>query len=161
MRNTHVCQRHFFLKRERHDYPHAALEIGEGVLPDSHTSINQLGRSRSPYLSFKELFAGLVSCALWDKKWWGSRMQWLCDNQAVVHTNKTMSCSDPLPLFLEAWFGFQLVAAHFLRRENMLADVLSRDRLGPITGAATCSCIVKTGCLLSEWGVFYTIATGD
>ena len=30
--------------------------------------------------------------------------------------------------FLEAWFGFELVAAYLPGRENMLADDLSRNR---------------------------------
>ena len=92
--------------------------------------------ARDHHISFKELFAGLVSCAVWGRRWRGSRVQWLCNNQAAVHAVRGRSCRDQAMMhlihclfFLEAWFEFELVAAHTPGRENRLADDLSRNRL--------------------------------
>ena len=38
--------------------------------------------------------------------------------------------------FLEAWFGFELVAAHLPCRENMLADDLFRNYLSAFLSKA-------------------------
>ena len=88
------------------------------------------------HISFKELFAGLVACSIWAKRWRGCRVQLWCDNQAAVHAVNSRSCRDPAMMrlvrclfFLEAWFDFELVAAHLPGRDNMLADDLSRNRL--------------------------------
>ena len=88
------------------------------------------------HISFKELFAGLLACAAWGKHWRSSRVQWLCDNQAAVHAVRNRSCRDQTMMrlirclfFLEAWFGFELVAAYLPGRTNTLADDLSRNRL--------------------------------
>ena len=87
------------------------------------------------HISFKELFAGLVSCAIWGGSWHGCRVRWWCDNQAAVHAVNRRSCRDREMMrlvcclfFLEAWFGFELVAAYLPGRENMLADDLFRNR---------------------------------
>ena len=99
--------------------------------------------AREYHISFKELFAGLVSAALWGNQWRGSRVQWLCDNQPAVHAVCSRSCRDPLMMhlvrclfFLEAWFSFELVAVHLPGRENMLADDLSRNRLSAFLSKA-------------------------
>lgn len=70
-------------------------------------------------------------------------MQWLCDNQPAVHTMSKRSCRDQDMMhlirclfFLEAWFGFELVADHLPGRENMLADYLSRNRLSAFLSKA-------------------------
>ena len=58
--------------------------------------------ARGYHISFKELFAGLQSCAVWGKRWRGSRVQWHCDNQAAVHAVQQVlprpgyDASDPL-----------------------------------------------------------------
>ena len=92
--------------------------------------------ARGHHISFKELFAGLVSCAVWGRSWNGCRIRWWCDNQAAVHAVNRRSCRDKGMMrlvrclfFLEAWFRFELVATHLPGRENMLADDLSRNRL--------------------------------
>ena len=95
------------------------------------------------HISYKELFAGLMSAAVWGKRWRGSSVQWLCDNQAAVHAVSRRSCRDQDMMhlirclfFLEAWFGFEVVAAHLPGRENMLADDLSRNRLSAFLSKA-------------------------
>ena len=93
---------------------------------------------QSHHISFKELFAGLLACAAWGSRWRGSRVQWLCDNQAAVYAVTGRSCRDQPMMhlirclfFLEAWFGFELTATHLPGRENTLADDLSRNRRSP------------------------------
>ena len=88
------------------------------------------------HISFKELFAGLVAAAIWGRRWRGSRVRWLCDNQAAVYTVSRRSCRDQDMMhlirclfFLEAWFGFKVEAVTLPGRENMLADDLSRNHL--------------------------------
>ena len=88
------------------------------------------------HISFKELFAGLMSCAIWGRQWRVIRVLWRCDNQAAVQAVNSRSCKDQAMMhlirclfFFEAWFSFELTAAYLPVRENMLADELSRDRL--------------------------------
>jgi hypothetical protein len=50
--------------------------------------------ARGYHISFKELFAGLVSCAVWGRSWHGCRVRWRCDNQAAVHAVNRRSCRD-------------------------------------------------------------------
>ena len=95
------------------------------------------------HISFKELFAGLVSAAVWGKHWRGTRVQWRCDNQPAVQAVCKRSCRDHdlmhlirCLFFLEAWFGFEMIATHLPGRENMLADDLSRDRLSAFLSKA-------------------------
>ena len=44
-----------------------------------------LASAQGYHISFKELFAGLVSCAIWGRTWQGCRVRWWCDNQAAVY----------------------------------------------------------------------------
>ena len=88
------------------------------------------------HIWFKELFAGLLACAAWGERWRGSRVEWRCDNQAVVHAVAGRSCRDQTMMhlvrclfFLEAWFSFELTAAYLPGVENKLADDLSRNRM--------------------------------
>ena len=61
--------------------------------------------ANSRHISFKELFAGLVSAAVWGRRWRGSCVQWLCDNQSAVHSLQAVvsrsrhDAVDSLPLF--------------------------------------------------------------
>ena len=88
------------------------------------------------HISFLELFAVLLACAVWGNRWHGSRVRCLCDNQAAVHTIASRSSRDPTLMhllrclfFMEAWFQFELVAVHIPGTLNTRADDLSRDRL--------------------------------
>lgn len=98
---------------------------------------------RDYHISFKELFAGLVAFTIWGKGWYRCRVRWWCDNQAAVHAVNKRSCRDRDMMrlvrclfFLEARFGFELVAAHLPGRENMLADDLSRNKLSDFLSKA-------------------------
>ena len=99
--------------------------------------------AQNHHISFKELFAGLVAAAVWGSRWRGTRVMWLCDNQAAVYAISKRSCRDAGMMhlvrclfFLEAWHSFELVAAHLPGRENMLADDLSRNRLSAFLSKA-------------------------
>ena len=92
--------------------------------------------SQGYHIAFKELFASLVACAVLGRHWRGGRVDWRCDNQAVVHAVNRRSCRNGNMMqlvcclsFLEAWFGFKLVATHLPWRDNMLAGDLPRNRL--------------------------------
>ena len=94
------------------------------------------GAAEAYHISFKELFAWLISAAIWGGRWKGSRVRWLCDNQPAVHAVLKRSCRDQGMMhlvrclfFLEAWFGFELVAEHLPGRENVLVDDLSCHHL--------------------------------
>lgn len=87
------------------------------------------------HIAFKELFAVLLACAIWGSKWQGFRVRCLCDNQAAVHAIAGRSCRDRSLMhllhclfYLEAWFQFDLLAAHIPGPANTLADDLSCDR---------------------------------
>ena len=62
--------------------------------------------AKDRHISFKELFAGLVSAAVWGKHWRGTRVQWRCDNQHAVQAVCKRFCHDHdlntpyLPLFV-------------------------------------------------------------
>ena len=63
-------------------------------------------------------------------------MDWRCNNQAAVHVVNRRSYRDRNMMqlvcclsFLEAWFGFKLVATHLPGRDNMLAGDLSHNQL--------------------------------
>jgi len=93
------------------------------------------------YHIFKELFAGLVSCAVWGRHWRGSWVRWLCDNQVVVHAVNKRSCCNQAMMhlirclfFLEAWFCFKLIAAHLPR--DLEGENLFWSRL-PIVSSMT------------------------
>ena len=80
---------------------------------------------------FKELFAVILSVAVWGRQWRGQHVQAHCDNEAVVHM---MASSQLMHLlrcifFIEAGFGFTLSVVHITGVANDLADDLSRDKL--------------------------------
>ena len=111
----------------------------------SGSSWFQLEWAQNHHISFKELFAGLMAAAVWGSRWRGTRVRWLCDNQAAVYAVSKRSCRDAGMMhlvrclfFLEAWHSFELVAAHLPGRENMLADDLSRNRLSAFLSKARC-----------------------
>ena len=92
--------------------------------------------AQQSHISFKELFAVLLAVAAWGNRWWGTCVQWFCDNQAAVHAVSSRSCRDAQMMclvrcrfFFEALFDFQLIAAYLPGVQNDLADDLSCDRL--------------------------------
>ena len=95
------------------------------------------------HISFLELFAVLLACAVWGDRWRGSRVRCRCDNQAAVCTIASRSSRDPTMMhllrclfFMEAWFQFELVAVHIPGMSNSWADDLSRDRLSSFLSKA-------------------------
>ena len=56
--------------------------------------------AHSLHISCKELFAGLLSCAVWGRHWRGSRVRWFCDNQAAVQAVRSRSCRDQAMMHL-------------------------------------------------------------
>ena len=88
------------------------------------------------HIAFKELMAILLAAAAWGDRWYGTRVQWFCDNYAAVRVVSSRSCQDQSLMHLlcclfmfEARYQFQVVASHIPGVDNTLADDLSRDRL--------------------------------
>lgn len=86
-------------------------------------------------IAFKELFALVVSTAVWGKDWRGQRVLGYCDNEAVVHMLASRSSKNPELMhllrglfFIEAESNFSLSVVHITGVANDLADDLSRDR---------------------------------
>ena len=90
----------------------------------------------SYHISFLELVAVLMACAVWGPMWRGRTVLCWCDNQAAVCAIAARSCQDAKMMhllrclfFLEAFCQFELVASHVPGIYNGLADDLSRNRL--------------------------------
>ena len=88
------------------------------------------------HISFLELGAVLMACAVWGREWHGCLVLCWCDNQAAVQAIRARSCKDPGMMhllrclfFFEATFQFELVANHIPGVDNQQADLLSRDKL--------------------------------
>ena len=87
-------------------------------------------------IAFKELFAVILSAAVWGKEWRGQLVRAHCDNEAVVHMMASRSSKNPELMhllrclfFIEADCGFSLSVVHIAGTANILADDLSRNRL--------------------------------
>ena len=92
--------------------------------------------ARPHHIAFKELLAVLLAAGVWGDRWYGTRVQWLCDNHAAVRVVSSRSCRDQSLIYLlrclfffEVRYQFQLVALHIPGVDNTLADDLSHDRL--------------------------------
>ena len=92
--------------------------------------------ARHHHIAFKELFAILLACATWGRRWHGARVLCWRDNQAAVGAVTSRSCRDPTLMhllrclfFIEAYCQFELVSGHVPGRDNGLADDLSCNRL--------------------------------
>ncbi len=88
------------------------------------------------HITFLELVAVLLACAVWGPQWQRKLIHCWCDNQAAVQAIRARSCRDDglmhllrCLLFLEASYQFQLSASHIPGINNTLADHLSRNKL--------------------------------
>ena len=87
-------------------------------------------------IAFKELFAVVLSAAVWGREWRGKRVLGHGDNESVTHMLAGRSSRNPELMhllrclfFIEAQHGFTLSLVHISGVNNDLADDLSRDRL--------------------------------
>ena len=88
------------------------------------------------YITFLELVAVLMACAVWGPMWRGQTVLCWCDNQAVVCAIAAQSCQDAKLMhllhclfFIEACCQFELVVRYVPGIHNDLPDDLSRNRL--------------------------------
>ena len=88
------------------------------------------------HIAAKELFPIVVGAAVWGRRWSGSRVLFLSDNQAVVQALSSKLVRDPLLMhllhclfFFEAFFKFEHSARHLPGALNTAADALLRDKL--------------------------------
>ena len=94
------------------------------------------GRSAPLQIMVKELLPIVLACAVWGRRWGGSGVRCLCDNQAVVaclrsRTSRDAHCMHMLRTltFVEARLAFALRPEYINTRANHLADDLSRNNL--------------------------------
>ena len=87
-------------------------------------------------IAFKELFAVVLSVAVWGRTWHGQHVHGYCDNKAVTTILRSRSSRDPSLMhllrclfFIEAQHDLNLSVSHVAGSANGLADHLSRNRL--------------------------------
>ena len=73
--------------------------------------------AKDRHITFKELVAIFLACAVWGDGWAGSRVTCRCDNQAVVQIISSCSCRDQSLMhllrclfFMEAQLQFELIS---------------------------------------------------
>ena len=88
------------------------------------------------HITFLELVAVLMACAVWGPMWRGHTVLCWCDNQAAVCAIAAWSCRDAKLMhllcclfFIEACCQFELVARYISGVHNVLTDDLSCNRL--------------------------------
>ena len=84
-------------------------------------------------ITAKELAPIVVASMLWGLGWYGQRVQFVCDNMAVVACVNSGSSKDSLVMhllqalwFVSAKFCFEVHAVHIPGQLNQAADALSR-----------------------------------
>ena len=84
----------------------------------------------------KELAPIVLASMLWGHQWQGKRVQFNCDNMAVVSCLLSGSSKDPATMHLlrclwliTAFYQFDLHATHIPGKLNLAADALSRNNL--------------------------------
>ena len=91
---------------------------------------------KSVTIAVKELLPIVVSAAVWGESWRRLSVIFWSDNQAVVECLSSRTARDlhlahllRCLFFFEAYFDFGHSACHIVRRLNVVADALSRDKL--------------------------------
>ncbi len=83
----------------------------------------------------KELLPIVIVAMVWGSEWRGLTVKARCDNMAVVATIKSGTCKERNAMwlmrylaFIEATKGVTVVAEHIKGVDNVVADVLSRNK---------------------------------
>lgn len=95
-----------------------------------------LPSQRALGIAYKELFPIVLACHIWGPVWGRQRIEFLCDNQSVVHILRSGSSKDDKIMhlirelfLLTAKFNFRVSATHIPGKTNAIADALSRFNL--------------------------------
>ena len=87
-------------------------------------------------ITYKELFAIVAACATWGIEWLRLRVEFQCDNQAVVECLKTGTSRSPAVMALIRTLysicvkhNFLIRASHLPGISNTIADALSRNKM--------------------------------
>lgn len=87
-------------------------------------------------ITFKEMFAVIVTAAVWGREWRGQHILGHCDNEAVTHMLSSRTSKNPHLMhllrclsFFEAEYQFTLSVVHITGLANDQADDLSHDKL--------------------------------
>ena len=90
----------------------------------------------SQSIQFKELYAIVVACSTWASAWQRLRIQFQCDNSAVVDCIRSGTCrsADVMSLIRALYslcvkYNFLVSAIHIPGVSNQIADSLSRGQL--------------------------------
>ena len=91
---------------------------------------------QSEHITYKELYAIVVACNIWASEWTRKRIEFECDNMAVVEIIKSgTSRSPPVMTLVRALYSicvkhnFLVRAVHIPGTDNAIADALSRNLL--------------------------------
>ena len=94
-------------------------------------------QNKNENIEFKEMYAIVIACATWGSEWSRRRIQFQCDNKAVVDCIRSRTCRSPpgmtliraLYLLWSIEHDFLVSAVHFPGVTNSVADALSRNLL--------------------------------
>lgn len=87
-------------------------------------------------IQFKELYAIVVACSTWGSSWRGLKIEFQCDNAAMVECVRSGTCKAPRIMVLVralyslcVQYDFLVTATHIPGITNNIADALSRNLL--------------------------------
>lgn len=106
--------------------------FGYGAIFQCHWFSGSWSASQVPlFIAYKELFAVVVAAYLWDPTWAFRRVEFLCDNEAVVSNLNSGTSRDPHLKALLRYLSLLLMQYSFSFRSsvqgknNPIADSLS------------------------------------
>ena len=112
----------------------AAGSLGYGAIFEGHWFSGSWSASQAPLsIAYKELFPVVVAAHLWGPSWASRRVEFLCDNEAVVSVLKSGTSRDPHLMALLRYLSllavrhsFSFTSSSVQGRNNSIADSLSR-----------------------------------
>lgn len=130
----------FFLQEQWTPAPDMRLQtdasgsLGYGAYYNGHWFAGQWSAEQQDRdITYKELYAIVVACATWGNGWTRKRIEFQCDNQAVVQCIKSGTCRSPHVMGLIRALYWLCVEHNILVRavhipgiSNTVADALSR-----------------------------------
>ena len=134
----------------------AASEVGYGgFLAGEWFACTWCGKQRDWSMPCMELFPILIAVTLWGDRWRGKRILVYCDSDSTVKAlNKGYTNKEPAATMLRCivrlamQHNFLVKAAHIPGKKNVLADMLSRQRIEEFLRA--CPYASDSPCVIPE-----------